>query len=42
MMVKDVSNNSVNDKYCANDVVDVCVRDKPQLRVAYILRLLED
>lgn len=40
MMVKDVS-NSVNDKCCANDVV-VCVRDKPQLRVAYILRLLGD
>jgi hypothetical protein len=33
MMVKDVS-NSVNDKYCAYDVVDVCVRDKPLLRVA--------
>lgn len=41
MMVKDVSSN-VNDKCCANDVVDVCVRDKPQMHVAYIERLLGD
>lgn len=33
MMVKDVPNR-FNDRYCANDV-DVYVRDKPQLRVAY-------
>lgn len=41
MMVKDVF-SSVNDKYCANGVVDVGVRDKLQLRVAYIWRLLGD
>lgn len=41
MMVKDVS-SSVNDKCCAYDEVDVCVRDKPQMHVAYIERLLED
>lgn len=40
-MVKDVTNH-VNDKYCANGVVDVCVRDKPQLRVAYIWQQLGD